>query len=149
MNLEEEIKQHKFISEHVKAGVNILYTASYINNHQAKIFKKFGLTCPQFNVLRILRGQLPNPATVNLIIERMLDKSSNASRIVEKLRLKNYIERIQCPEDRRAVNVRITKKGLEILKPLDELENTFFGGLNNLNDNELTLLNELLNKIRI
>ena len=149
MNLEEEIKQHKFISEHVKAGVNILYTASYINNHQAKIFKKFGLTCPQFNVLRILRGQLPNPATVNLIIERMLDKSSNASRIVEKLRLKNYIERIQCPEDRRAVNVRITKKGLEILKPLDEMENVFFGGLNNLNDNELTLLNELLNKIRI
>ena len=149
MNIEEEIKQQKFTTLSVKAGINILYTSSYINNHQSKIFKKFGLTGPQFNVLRILRGQLPNPATINLIIDRMLDKSSNASRIVEKLRLKNYIERVQCPEDRRAVNVKITEKGLDILKPLDEMENVFFGGLNNLNDNELTLLNELLNKIRI
>ncbi len=149
MTLEEEIKQNKFKNNHIKAGVNILFTASYITNYQSKIFRKFGLTAPQFNVLRILRGQLPNPATINLIIERMLDKSSNASRIVEKLRIKNQIERIQCPEDRRAVNVKITDQGLEVLKKLDELEADFFGGLNKLNEEELNILNNLLNKTRL
>lgn len=148
MKLEDEIKQSKFKNEQLKAGINILYTASFLSNYQAKLFKPYGITGPQFNVLRILRGQLPNPATINLLIERMLDKSSNASRIVEKLRVKKFIERIQCPEDRRAVNVKITEKGMQLLAEIDAVEESFFGGLNNLSTEQAIKLNELLDQIR-
>jgi DNA-binding MarR family transcriptional regulator len=148
MKLENEIKQSTFRSELQKAGINLLFTASHVNFEQVKIFKKHGLTGPQFNILRILRGQLPHVATINLLIERMIDKSSNASRIVEKLRIKNYIERIQCPDDRRAVNVKITDKGLEKLAELDLIEDEFFAGIKKLSQHELETLNLLLEKIR-
>lgn len=148
MRLEDEIKQQRFKNEHVKAGINVLYTASYLHNLQAKNFKKFGVTGPQYNILRILRGQFPNPATVNLLIDRMLDKSSNASRIVEKLRIKKLVERVQCPDDRRAVNVIITIKGQELLTSMDNIETDFLGNIKNLTEEEATRLNQLLDKLR-
>ena len=88
MELEKEINQKKFRNETHKLGVNIIYTFNWLNNIQSEFFKSSGITSQQFNVLRILRGQNPNPASVKLIRERMLDKMSDASRIVEKLRLK-------------------------------------------------------------
>jgi DNA-binding MarR family transcriptional regulator len=148
MKLEEAIKQPKFKNEYQKAGLNIIYTASWISLKQGNIFKKHELTPEQYNVLRILRGQYPNPATVNLIIERMLDKSSNASRLVEKLRIKSMVERIQCTEDRRAVNVLITEKGLKVLEDLDQIEDKFSEGIRNLTKEEAKTLNNLLDKIR-
>ena len=104
MKIEKEIKQSKFKSEHQKMLINILYTSSWLAAKHAASLKPAGLSTQQFNILRILRGQHPEPATVNLLIDRMLDKNSNASRLVEKLRLKKLVERAICPEDRRAVN---------------------------------------------
>jgi DNA-binding MarR family transcriptional regulator len=89
MKIEEEIHQTSFKSENQKAAVNILYTANNMNLKSFHILKEFGLTIPQFNILRILRGQHPKSTSINSLIERMLDKASNASRIVEKLREKN------------------------------------------------------------
>jgi DNA-binding MarR family transcriptional regulator len=120
MGLEEDIKQQrKFKSEHEKLLVNILYTNNWLSEHQAKVFKPFDVTSPQYNVLRILKGQFPNPCTVNLIIDRMLDRSSNASRIVDKLERKGLVERKTCPTDRRAKDVVITQKGLDLIVEID------------------------------
>lgn len=149
MKIEDAIKQPVFKNEYQKAVINILYTASWINLRQTHIFKKFGVTPAQYNALRILRGQYPNPATVNLIIDRMLDKSSNASRIVEKLRIKKLVERVTCPQDRRAVNILITQTGLNLLIEMDKIEKEFAEGVNNLTAEETNVLNNLLDKIRI
>ncbi|HET6245850.1 MAG: MarR family transcriptional regulator [Bacteroidetes bacterium] len=148
MKIEQEIKQEVFKDDYQKAVINILYTASWLNLKQTQLFKKYGITPPQYNVLRILRGQFPNTATVNLIIDRMLDKNSNASRIVEKLRLKKLIERITCPQDRRSVNVKINQNGLELLAEIDKIEKQFAEGINSLTQKEAALLNELLDKAR-
>src|SRR5688572_20535772 len=102
MKLEEEIRQGKFKSEHHKAVLNIIYTAGWLNGIHTRILKKYGISPQQFNILRILRGQHPKPATINLLIERMLDKMSNASRLVDKLKVKGLVERRQCDQDRRA-----------------------------------------------
>lgn len=148
MKIEDAIKQPVFKNDYHKAVINILYTASWINLQHTQIFKKYGVTPPQYNVLRILRGQHPKPATVNLLIDRMLDKSSNASRIVEKLRVKKLVKRVVCPEDRRAVNILITKQGLDLLLEMDQLESEFSTGINNLTPQEAFMLNNLLDKIK-
>ena len=148
MSIEEDIKQRSFVSPFSKAIINIIYTNSWIGQKQNSVFRKHDLTVPQFNVLRILRGQYPNPSTVNLIIERMLDKSSNASRIVDKLVAKEYVLRKQCPSDRRAVDVFISEKGLEILKQLDEELLQWEEGLSKLSEDEYNQLNTLLDKMR-
>lgn len=148
MRIEEAIKQAKFKNEYQKAAINILYTYSWLNSIHLSIFKRYGISPQQYNILRILRGQYPKPATVNLLIERMLDKNSNASRLVEKLRLKNYIERNICKEDRRAVNVSITQKGLELLKELDSVDDDLQKELKNISVSEAKELNFLLDKLR-
>ena len=111
-------------------------------------FKQFGVTLPQYNVLRILRGQFPKPATVNLLIERMLDKTSNASRIVDKLEAKELVTRTQCPTDRRTVDILITEKGLTLLKQIDELNLGKLMGEENLTPEEAEQLSALLDKVR-
>ena len=112
MKIEEEIKQRSFKDVYHKVYINLIFTSGWLQEQQATIFKKYGLTLPQFNILRILRGQHPKPATLNLLIERMLDKTSNASRIVDKLEAKELVTRHQCPNDRRTVDIIITDKGL-------------------------------------
>jgi DNA-binding MarR family transcriptional regulator len=148
MKIEDEIQQKSFKSEAHKAYINIVYTANYLAVKQAAVFKPFGITLPQFNVLRILRGQHPKPATVNLLMERMLDKTSNVSRIMDKLVLKKLATRRQCPNDRRAVDVLITDAGLELLKKMDEEMEKQQIGLQNLSDSEAKELNQLLDKVR-
>jgi DNA-binding MarR family transcriptional regulator len=108
VRLEDEIKQPTFQSEGQKAYLNIIFTSGWLSQRQAAAFRPDGITLPQFNVLRILRGQHPKPATVALLIERMLDKTSNASRIVDKLEEKKFVTRTVCPANRRAVDIRIT-----------------------------------------
>jgi DNA-binding MarR family transcriptional regulator len=146
MELEEEIKQTNFRNEFHKAFLNVVYSANWLQNRQAQYFREFDLTGPQFNILRILRGQHPKPATVNLLIDRMLDKTSNASRIVDKLVLKDLVTRRQCEHDRRTVDVLITGKGLEMLQKIDEANFPF--GVKNLTETEARELNLLLDKIR-
>ena len=148
MKIEDEIKQSAFKSEYHKAYINLLFTSNWLQQEQSQLFKPFGVTLPQYNVLRILRGQYPKPATVTLLIERMLDKTSNASRIVDKLEAKELVTRKQCPNDRRTVDVLITEKGLALLKEMDALDDESKPGLRNLTDEELKELNRLLDKTR-
>ncbi|WP_426061560.1 MarR family winged helix-turn-helix transcriptional regulator [Hymenobacter sp. B1770] len=148
MRIEDEIKQPIFKDEHQKAHINLVYTAGWLQLRQAAAFKPFGLTLPQFNILRILRGQHPLPATVALLIDRMLDKTSNASRIVDRLEEKELVTRTVCPANRRAVDIRITKAGLDLLERIEEAGVTQCSGITQLDAAELHQLNTLLDKIR-
>lgn len=148
MGISEDIKQPVFKSEVNKAIINIIYTNNWLNQHQMAWFKPFGLTAPQYNILRILRGQYPNPATVNLLIDRMLDKCSNASRIVDKLEGKGLVVRKQCPSDRRAVDVIISQKGLNLLTEMDGVQQEWEKKIVGLSEEECARLNELLDKLR-
>ena len=148
MKLEDEISQKKFRNEYHKAAVNLLFTFSWLRSYQEKIFKPRGITGQQFNILRILRGQHPKPANIKLIRERMLDRMSDCSRIVEKLRAKGLIERNICPADRRHVDVIITNKGLDLLSKLDLINEESDKFLSNLDEKEISQLNRLLDKLR-
>lgn len=148
MKLEDEIVQRKFINEAHKLGVNIIYTFNWLNAFQTNMFRKYGLTPQQYNVLRILRGQSPNPASIKLVKERMLDKMSDASRIVEKLRTKGLLERHISEQDRRSCEVRITKKGLDLLEKTAHDDITFENLFKNLTPAEMKKLNELLDHLR-
>ncbi len=148
MGIGKEIKQEKFRNEHQKMLINILFTSGWLSAQHNTNLKPFGISTQQYNILRILRGQHPKPATVNLLIDRMLDKNSNASRLVEKLRLKKFVERAICLEDRRAVNVVITQKGLDLLIELDKEEASFLKKLKNLSKEQAEQLNFLLDMLR-
>ncbi|MDQ3072370.1 MAG: MarR family transcriptional regulator [Bacteroidota bacterium] len=147
MELEKEIKQKKFRSETHKAVINIIFTASWINSHNARLLKPYDISSQQFNILRILRGQHPNPVNIRLLQERMLDKMSNASRLVEKLKQKDYVDRTENLIDRRQADVVINEKGLVLLKKLDgEFDKA--EGQYNLSGQEAKELNRLLDKMR-
>ena len=148
MEISKEIKQTKFKNEYQKMLINILFTSGWLSSKHTSNLKPYAISTQQFNILRILRGQHPKPATVNLLIDRMLDKNSNASRLVEKLRIKKLVERAVCPEDRRAVNVIITQKGLNLLEELDKKDSAIFKELKNVSEKEATTINTLLDKLR-
>lgn len=148
VKIEEAIQQKEFKDPYNKAVVNLLYTHSYFVTNQNALFKPYGLSPEQYNVLRILRGQNGVPTTVSSIQDRMLNKMSNASRLVEKLKLKDLVKRSECPNDRRQVDVLITEKGLEVLAELQakvEQENKNFV---HLSLEEVNQLNDLLDKLR-
>ncbi len=148
VRLEDEIKQKAFRNPYQKLIVNILYTGGWMNLIQSGHLKSFGLSLPQYNVLRILRGQYPNPCSINLIIDRMLDKASNASRIVDKLVIKKLAERNTCEKDRRAVDVVITKKGLDLLADIDKRQDNWEEQFHGITGKQAEKLNELLDKFR-
>lgn len=147
MSLENDLKQ-KFRNEPQKAILNILYTSYYIQDRMNALFKQYDITRQQYNVLRILRGQHPGHASVNLIRERMLDKMSDASRIVERLRLKGMVDRKNAEKDKRAVEVTITESGLQMLREMEKPVEEFDSLLHNLSEDETRQLNSLLDKIR-
>lgn len=148
MRIEEAIKQKEFKDPYNKAIVNLLYTHSYIVSKQSSLFKPFGLSPEQYNVLRILRGQNGNPITVSSIQERMLNKMSNASRLVEKLKQKKFVVRNECPTDRRQVDILITEKGTEVLNQLEEEIYVLNRKLVQLPEDEVDQLNSLLDNLR-
>jgi len=148
MGIAEDIKQKEFSSEVSKAVINVLYTSAWLGQQHNKLFKPYGLTTPQFNILRILRGQYPEPVTVNTLIDRMIDKSSNASRIVDRLEAKDLVIRKQCKNDRRAVDVLVTKKGLDLLSQLDDKVKGLDRSLSELSEEDASVLNKLLDKMR-
>lgn len=149
MGIEEDIKQgKKFDNVYEKLIVNILFTNGWVIDEQSRIFKPYGITTPQYNVLRILRGQYPDACTVNTIIDRMLDRMSNASRIVDRLENKELVERKVCKTDRRAKDVLITEKGLAILNEVDNAMILWMKKLELVTDKEAHQMNDSLDKLR-
>lgn len=148
MQLEDEIKQESFESEHHKLMVNLLYTGNWVAALNKKFLKPFGLSPEQFNLLRILRGMKGKPVTVAILNERMLDKMSNVSRLVEKLRLKKLVEREENSEDRRQVNISITKAGLALLEKTDQMMPELVRRFQSLDEQQAAELNKLLDLCR-
>ena len=144
MRLEDELQQTHFDSEVLKALLNVLVTADKISAATNTALKPFGISKEQFNVLRILRGQHPEPATVQSIAARMISKSSNATRLVEKLRCKGLLERRQCASDRRKVDVVITREGLDLLKQVDPVMQENGYQVVNLTSEEAQQLNQFI-----
>ena len=146
--IEEEIHQVKpFPNMQTKALINVIFTASWIETQQAQTLKPFGISIQQYNILRILRGMRPEPATVKLLIERMIDKNSNASRLVDKLLKKGYVERHACQEDRRRVDVFITDAGLKVIEEIAKDMEQEMADMH-LTDEEASQLSDLLDKMR-
>jgi DNA-binding MarR family transcriptional regulator len=148
MDLAKEIDQKTFRSEYQRLTINVLYTGKWLDYRHACFFKQFDVTAQQYNILRILRGAAPNPATVQYLTERMLDKSSNASRLVDKLEEKGLASRTTCPTNKRAVDVAITEAGQALLVKLDDVfkyEDEFASALT---EEEARSLNLLLDKLR-
>lgn len=147
MRIEEEIKQEKFKSEHQKASINLLYTSNWLTNKHKDFFSDYEITPQQYNVLRILRGQHPEKISTSDIKQRMLDKNSDVSRIVDRLTTKKLVSKSTCSKDRRLVDVAISKKGLALLKNMDKHVETLNKAIN-LTSQEAEKLNELLDKLR-
>lgn len=148
MKIEDAIQQREFKDPYNKLVVNLLYTHSYLVTSQNCLFKPHEISPEQYNVLRILRGQNGVPTTVSSIQDRMLNKMSNASRLVEKLKTKGLVKREECPNDRRQVDVMITEKGLELLSVLQAQVENGNKSFVHLNLEEINQLNDLLDKMR-
>jgi DNA-binding MarR family transcriptional regulator len=135
----------RFDNNKVKALINILYTANWITNIQNAFFKPFGISPQQYNILRILNGA-NEPLKVQVIKDRMIERSPNATRLMDKLCAKKLIDRIPCPEDRRVVHITITDKGKKLL---NEISDNFNDEISkNINESEATQLSDLLDKLR-
>lgn len=135
----------KFPNNKIKATLNILYTANWISSQQNTFFKPYGITPQQFNILRILKGA-KKPLKVQTIKERMVERSPNATRLMDKLCAKELITREHCPKDRRVVYIEITEKGLNLLIEISkQLKDDL---LDNLTEVEAKKLSDLLDKIR-
>ncbi len=148
MSIETDIKQKKFRSPFQKLALNLVYTTKWLEYKQLESFKEHDITPQQYNVLRILRGQQGNPIKVSDITERMLDKSSNTSRLVDKLLAKNLAKRSSCESDRRAVDVVITEEGLELLNVLDPFIEDWENRFNIISEAEAEQISALLDKLR-
>lgn len=148
MGISEDLKQSKFNTLTGKAVVNIIYTGNWMMQQTHDLLKPFGLTPQQYNVLRILRGQQNNPITVLGITERMLDKMSNASRLVDKLLEKKLVLRRECPQDRRAVDVIILPAGLTLLEEIDQIQLEWEKNFQRIDQEKMDTLNELLDEFR-
>jgi DNA-binding MarR family transcriptional regulator len=146
MKIDDAIKS-KFDSPQTKALVNVNYTANFLSALANKFMSDYGLTMPQFNILRILRGAKESMA-VNTIKSRMIEKSPNTTRLMDKLIDKGLISRERCENDRRVVYVKITKKGLDLLSKLDVSMKEKELVPKNLTDDEANLLSDLLDKMR-
>ena len=148
MKLEEEIQQKEFKSPYHKLAINLIYTANWVSSRCSALLRDVDITQQQYNVLRILRGQHPNYCNLKLVKERMLDRMSDASRIIDKLLAKGLIERNECPNDRRQINILITQKGLELLKSVDFIDDETQQMFENLDIKQIELLNDLLDQLR-
>jgi len=147
MSLEKDIHQPKFKSEYQKVRVNLIFTYNWVMEQSRKFFEKADLTPQQFNILRILRGA-GKPISTLQIRQRMLDKMSDTSRIVDRLIKKELVQKVTCKSDRRLVDVSISDKGLQLLDSLDFLNTQMDAELNGLSIEEAKTLNHLLDKLR-
>lgn len=148
MKIEEEIHQNKFRNEYQKAAINLIYTHNWLTTHLKNFLAEHSITLQQYNVLRILRGQHPDSISTSAIRERMLDRSSDASRIVERIHKQGLVEKKTSMADKRLVDVRISSKGLKLLEKIDGITEDLDRILGNLELEEAKELNRLLDKVR-
>jgi len=149
MKIEDEIKQTQpFKSEYQKLLINIHFTSSCLNAEFAQVLKPFSISPSQYNVLRILKCKHPEGHCNQAITERMIDKSSNATRIVDKLEAKKLVVRNQHQEDRRLVDIRITQNGLDLIKEIDVSAISFRNKMKTFNEEKARLMNEWLDELR-
>ncbi len=148
MGIQEEIKQSHFRNAYQKAFINILFTNNWLDEQIREMLNGEDLTKQQFNVLRILRGSHPDPLSTLQIRERMLDKMSDTSRIVDRLIKKDLVSKQTCPDDKRLVDVLITEEGLKKLKALDQKEHMIEDSFDKLSETEAEELSNLLDKMR-
>jgi DNA-binding MarR family transcriptional regulator len=147
MKIQDEIKSN-FSNEYQKARVNIHFTNNYLSEQLLEIIKPLDLSPTQFNVLRILRGQQPAASSIGLLKERMLDKNSDISRVVDRMLTKKLVVRKECKLDRRQKDIQISQLGLDILSKIDAQEKELDKKMQHLTLEEVTQLNNLLDKIR-
>jgi DNA-binding MarR family transcriptional regulator len=147
MTLEKDIHQHVFRSEYQKSAINLIYTFNWVNEKLNRQFEPFDITQQQFNILRILRGAV-QPLSTLQIRQRMLDKMSDTSRIVDRLVKKGLVKKTTCREDRRLVDILLTDKGKKLLQMMDGLNEEMDAIFKYLSEDEARQLNFLLDKIR-
>ena len=147
MSLDKDIRSSKFRNEYHKAIVNIIYTNNWIMERNKEIFERGDITPQQYNILRILRGA-KEPLSTLQIRQRMLDKMSDTSRIVDRLLKKELVKKVVCASDKRLVDVTITQKGLDLLTELDKFNDELDNVLCSISVEEVSTLNQLLDKIR-
>ena len=149
MRIEEAIQQSKFHSETQRAGVNLLYTASWFSKELTRALKPAGISWQQFNIMRILRGQGDKPASLKTVSERMIDPMSNTSRLVDKLVTKGFVQRKPAKTDRRKILLSLTEQGMchlnQASEIVDELARTLFG---HMPETDLQELNCYLDRLR-
>lgn len=148
MGIDKDIQQAKFRNSRQKAGINLIYTLAWMKEKTKEIFNSEDITSQQFNILRILRGSFPEPLSTLQIRERMLEKMSDTSRIVDRLITKGLVKKITCKDDRRLVDVIITDKGKKMLERLDARQDEIDNVLGNLSEKDANILSDLLDKIR-
>jgi len=147
MSIEKDISQRKFRTEYQKVMINLIFTHNWMMERMKAFFEQADLTSQQFNILRILRGA-GQPLSTLQIRQRMLDKMSDTSRIVDRLVKKGLVKKVICKSDRRLVDVSITDKGMKLLERMDELQPQLDGIVESLQESEARQLNKLLDKIR-
>jgi DNA-binding MarR family transcriptional regulator len=147
MSIEREINQSKFRNEYQKSIVNLIYTYNWMNEQMKNVFDRYEITSQQYNILRILRGA-GEPLSTLQIRQRMLDKMSDTSRIVDRLIKKELVKKTICKSDRRLVDVIISDKGKKLLEKLDTCNEDLDAVFENLSVNDAKKLNQLLDKIR-
>ncbi len=147
MGIEQDINQASFRNEFQKAAINFIFTSNWLNERMRLFFDKEDITSQQFNILRILRGA-GQPISTLQIRQRMLDKMSDTSRIVDRLVIKELVKKSTCPNDKRLVDVSITDKGKKLLEKIDAYNNDMDAIFDNLTDTDARTLNKLLDKLR-
>ena len=148
MKIEDELQSQKFESEYQKAALNIIFTSNWMSAQLKQRTDPEKITLQQYNILRILRGQYPKPASVSTIKARLLDKMSDVSRLIDRLQMKDLVERKPSSKDKRAVDICISKKGLEILERLDKPMQIRSIVDQHLTETECQQLNDLLDRFR-
>ena len=147
MGIEKDIQQTNFRNEFQKMGINIIYTANWLNEKMGQILATEDITQQQYNILRILRGS-DAPLSTLKIRERMLDKMSDTSRIVDRLIVKGLVEKTACIKDKRLVDITVSKKGLQLLEKLDSLNDHIDSVLKGVSEKEANTMNQILDKLR-
>jgi len=147
MGIEQDIQQPNFRNEFQKMGINLLFTANWLNEQIGKMLSDEGVTQQQYNILRILRGSA-TPLSTLKIRERMLDKMSDTSRIVDRLIAKELVVKNTCEKDKRLVDITLSPKGLDLVDQLDQFNDRIDALLKGINETEAATLNQILDKIR-
>ena len=148
MRLEEELQVSSFRTPRQKLSINLMYTSNLLRTEMQNVFKAFGVTHQQYNVLRILKGSHPQPCTIQLLRDRMMDKQSDISRLIDRLQAKGLVSRHCNAKDRRKMDVFIAVKGVKLLDEMNDSVDRFDNFFHNLNGEEVETLNLLMDKIR-